>query len=589
AGTDIVTGGEGADDFVFDLATVNDGLTEDSITDFTFDVATTTITVNSAMTNLTVLDAALAGNIYFNIHSTTFPAGEVRGQLTLVADNRSPAGVGTVTFSAILNGENEVQTPPVITDANGTGTVTFTIAAEGSVTYSSTIELTDFDVARLTVGHLHQAPAGTNGPVVVDLLDDARDDGAIEGNLIEGDNFVLDAASFGVVESLRFAAVDANAMGATIPAGANVIVLLNSDNDGDPATAFNARSAATQIAGLVSEDVPGFFVYFNSGLGVNRLVFSSNLNDANAPLQIIARLTDLTGEAAIDALGEFSAGNFAFLGATITGTDGDDSLTGFGGDDTITGLAGTDTLDGEGGADRLDGGIGTDTLTGGDGADAFAFDFATVNDGLNEDSITDFSFADDRFVLDNASFGVDGPLVFAALDANTAEPNAAAGANVIVLLNGDDDGDPATAFNARSAARQIDDLVDSDGAGFFVYFNSGLGVNRLVYSPNLNDGEAPLQIVARLTDLTGQDAIDALALFGEGNFAFEGDAPAVTMLTQSDLTSLPGEVNMAPFAAEPFEGEATAGTAPDLLTDPLDEKEVAAVAQVNADALAGGL
>jgi CHRD domain. len=153
------------------------------------------------MTNLTVLDAALAGNIYFNIHSTTFPAGEVRGQLTLVADNRSPAGVGTVTFSAILNGENEVQTPPVVTDANGTGTVTFSIAADGSVTYSSTIELTDFDVARLTVGHLHQAPAGTNGPVVVDLLDDARDDGAIEGNLIEGDNFVLEAASFGVVES----------------------------------------------------------------------------------------------------------------------------------------------------------------------------------------------------------------------------------------------------------------------------------------------------------------------------------------------------------------------------------------------------
>jgi Ca2+-binding RTX toxin-like protein len=589
AGTDTVTGGDGADDFLFDLATVNDGLTEDSITDFTFDVPTTTIIVNQAATTLAVVDAALAGNIYFNIHSTAFPAGEVRGQLELVEDNRSPAGVGSVTFSAILNGENEVQTPPVVTDAQGTGTVTFTIAADGTVTYSTTIELTDFDVATLTVGHFHQAPAGQNGPVVVDLLDDARDDGLIEGNLIEGDNFVLDAAIFGVAQAVSFVSLDGNAMGASIASGANVIVLLNGDNDNNPATAFNARSAATQIAGLTDGDRPGFFVYFNSGLGVNRLVFSENLNDPNAPLQIVARHTDLMGADAIAALTEFSAGNFAFLGTTLTGTEEMDTLTGFGADDTIIGLGGNDVLDGRGGDDRIEGGAGTDILTGGDGADDLVFDLATVNDGLTEDSITDFSFAEDRFVLDGASFDVPGPLAFIALDGNTAGANAAAGSNVIVLLNSDDDANPATAFNARSAARQIDDLVDSDGPGFFVYFNSSLGVNRLVYSENLNDGEAPLQIVARLTDLTGQAAIDALAQFSEANFVFEGEAPAVTMLTQSDLTSLPGEVNMALFAAETSGDAAVAGLAPDLMTDPLDEKEVAAVAQVNADALAGGL
>ena len=46
--------------------------------------------------------------------------------------------------------------------------------------------------------------------------------------------------------------------------------------------------------------------------------------------------------------------------------------------------------------------------------------------------------------------------------------------NVIVLLNADNDGDDATPFLAGTAAAQIAGLVDTDGAGLFVYFNTNL-------------------------------------------------------------------------------------------------------------------
>lgn len=65
--------------------------------------------------------------------------------------------------------------------------------------------------------------------------------------------------------------------------------------------------------------------------------------------------------------------------ATITGTNGNNTLwgtqwadimRGLGGNDYLNGQGGNDTLDGGAGADKLDGGAGNDTLDGGDGIDA---------------------------------------------------------------------------------------------------------------------------------------------------------------------------------------------------------------------------
>ena|GEM_PF-5221224 len=345
------------------------------------------------------------------------------------------------------------------------------------------------------------------------------------------DVYQFNARDFGITGDVVFASLDANAAGATIPVGANVIVLLNSDNDNNAATAFNAGTAANQIAALVTTDGPGFFVYWNSTLGVTRLVYSTNLNDPAADLKIISRHTDLNGAAAIAALNNFIADNFRLGGETLIGTAGIDTLTGFGGPDTIRGLAGGDTIITNGGPDRV------------------AYDATSI--GSAPDALVDFSVTSDRFLLDATSFGVNGPLQFQrGLAANLVDN----GANVIVLLDSDNDANPATAFNARSAAQLIGAQINADGAGFFVYFNSALNVNRLVFSANLADGNAALTVLGAVNTVTGQAAIDQLAQYSAANFEF-GTAPTAPaagafVLTDPDvvtLTSADGLTNNAAF------------------------------------------
>lgn len=220
----------------------------------------------------------------------------------------------------------------------------------------------------------------------------------------------------------------------------------------------------------------------------------------------------------------------------LAGDAGDDTLFGGFGRDTLEGGSGADALNGGAGRDSLAGGAGADVLTGGAGADAFVFagdPFDGVatdpTDGVrqvvgNEDSITDFQQGRDRFELDAEDFAISDTLVFQSLDANADGADVDPGANVIVLRNAnngdvDGNGDPLP-FNAVQAAEQIAALTEDAGAGFFVYFNTGLGVNRLVYSTDLSDADADLKIVARLTDVEDQDAIDALAGFSADDFAF---------------------------------------------------------------------
>ncbi len=485
--------------------------------------------------------------------------------------------------------------------------------------------------------------------------------GAISDFSLAEDSFLLDAGAFHVTGDLSFV----NALSTDLPVGgANVIVLQDIDDDGVAGTVFNARSAARLIGNQVTEEGDGFFVYFNSALNLNRLVYSTDLSDGEAAFTVLAALTDVTGDDAVNALPEFTSSNFRFEniqnagddtvfvnaidGSTLTGGQGVDTLDisrilfndgervlvdldinnqgnftpgapstqdgevrvfdadntlvrtlsvtdfeniigsdadetlfgnnetnvieGNGGDDRIHSFGGVDTVDGGEGSDTLllnaaggsvtidlenqiagpntlisienaeggafddsitgDGGVnvlkgndgndtirgqgGADDLSGGDGSDVFAYDATSIGSG--PDSISDFSIAEDAFSLDAAGFHVTGDVSFVnALAADLP----AGGANVIVLQDADDDGDPNTVFNARSAARLIGEQVTHEGEGFFVYFNSALNINRLVYSTDLSDGEAAFTVLGALTDLTGQDAVDALATFTSSNFRFE--------------------------------------------------------------------
>jgi PEP-CTERM motif len=152
-----------------------------------------------------------------------------------------------------------------------------------------------------------------------------------------------------------------------------------------------------------------------------------------------------------------------------------------------------------------------------------------------ERTLPSFAFGADAFAFNSGVFGLGSTLTFANGYANALP---AAGANVIVLRDTDNDNDAATPFNAGSAASLIAGQVTADGAGFFVYHNSALNVNRLVYSANLNDATADLSVLARIASPTGVDAINALPQFGANNFAVAVPEPSTYALFGIGLAGL---------------------------------------------------
>ena len=151
--------------------------------------------------------------------------------------------------------------------------------------------------------------------------------------------------------------------------------------------------------------------------------------------------------------------------------------------------------------------------------------------------ISDFDVDADRYRLFRDTFGITDDLKFQNLFAGGG--NIADDANVIVLQNADDDNDPSTVFNAGSALRLIEANTDQDRAGFFVYFNSALDINRLVFANNLSDATAGLVILAANNAPTGVAAIAQLPTFTSANFEFsEVPLPAAAPLMAVALAGL---------------------------------------------------
>jgi hypothetical protein len=166
---------------------------------------------------------------------------------------------------------------------------------------------------------------------------------------------------------------------------------------------------------------------------------------------------------------------------------------------------------------------------------------ANPNDGVRtvfaglQRSLPSFDVASDHFVLDLSKFNAGNTLSFAS--ASLATPPLP-GNNVIVLRETDNDANPATAFGAGNAANLIADMVTTDGAGFFIYSNSVLKVNRLVYSSNLNLATADLSILARIESPNGAAAQAALATFGAANFTAAVPEPSSYALMLAGLAAL---------------------------------------------------
>lgn len=121
------------------------------------------------------------------------------------------------------------------------------------------------------------------------------------------DVFSLESSVFGMGTSPMFF----NGLAGAIPnSGANTVVLQSFDNDSNSATPFAAGNAADLIAAQVTTPGPGFFVYFNQGLDLPRLVFSRDLSDNTADLKVLFRMTNLAGQPGRDAMPTFTVANF---------------------------------------------------------------------------------------------------------------------------------------------------------------------------------------------------------------------------------------------------------------------------------------
>ena len=123
-----------------------------------------------------------------------------------------------------------------------------------------------------------------------------------------------------------------------------------------------------------------------NGTGTQEVTLGVNANAAFATGIWVTTDADATSL-------DFDASDAAWTrNATVTGTDGGDTIVSGSGDDSLTGGAGNDTISGGTGNDTIDGGAGQDRLTGDGGRDTFVWDDLTYSTSAAPDTITDFVF-----------------------------------------------------------------------------------------------------------------------------------------------------------------------------------------------------
>ena len=154
----------------------------------------------------------------------------------------------------------------------------------------------------------------------------------------------------------------------------------------------------------------------NGDAGADRLYGSAGNdfmrgNDGNDLLYGGDDVDRMFGDAGDDTL-RGQDGNDRLYGAIgedrLFGEAGDDTLRGQTADYDLYGGTGDDTLQGDAGADFLRGDEGSDTLTGGNGADDFVWWANTLDIGVSDDTVTDFSTAEgDQIKLLNVLSGFD--------------------------------------------------------------------------------------------------------------------------------------------------------------------------------------
>jgi hypothetical protein len=129
-----------------------------------------------AAVSTTAADSIIAGGSYVNIHTSTYPAGEIRGQLL--------NNTGVRYLAGNLSGKNS--TPPNASAARGTVIATYNTQTKIIQLAGDYQHLTD----SVTVAHIHHGAPGVAGPIIIDLTTTGDSTGAITGSAQFPDSLV---------------------------------------------------------------------------------------------------------------------------------------------------------------------------------------------------------------------------------------------------------------------------------------------------------------------------------------------------------------------------------------------------------------
>ena len=526
-GNDTLIGGEGTDTADFSDIDVPVTITVDAdgngtaVRDTGFSVVVEDAVVDGSafgagLTPETFVSEAVAGNIYFNIHTSEFNGGEIRGQLDTIVSDETVNGVRTIVITGDLDASQEPG-PTSDSEATGTSTTTIVVAADGSVTYSTELDVTGLAPSELiSLGavsaiHLHNAPAGENGPVVQDVIVDAGNPSG---------------------PALPFSVVDAVTETDTLESIEEFI--LSDDND-----VLVATGAASQtIDGGEGDDIiagGGGTDFLDGGAG----------NDTNSFAGIGFGVTatinaDGTGTADYGPVSETFV-NFE----NLTGSDNDDVLIATGAAANILiGGAGDDILAGGGGTDVLDGGEGNDTNSFegiGFGVTASLAD-GTASYGPVNETFVNFenligSSNDDNLTGDAGDNVLTGGVGSDVLDGGTGTDTADFSdldVPVIVTLDADGNGTAVreTGFSVEVVDAEVDEeavFLEAADAGN-LYFN--------IHTQEFGGGEIRGQLDTVVSDVTDADGVRTLVLSAELDGAQEPDGASDSEATGEAVVTI---------------------------------------------------
>jgi Ca2+-binding RTX toxin-like protein len=231
---------------------------------------------------------------------------------------------------------------------------------------------------------------------------------------------------------------------------------------------------------------------------------------------------EVSGEGGDDI---FKVSDLTGTGVTLVTFDGGEGNDSFDGSATstpleINGGAGVDTLVGGSGTDILVGGKPgddeVDVLTGNGGADRFLFTGTpftgtpvTAANGIQvfgkADSIVDYQIGVDQFALDSSDLGIN------SIQFQKGDAKQIGNGNVIVLTT------PFAAAAGAAKAIADNNSVTAD-KGVFIYFNTTLQKERIVYSENLGAG-GRISVLGNLDNQLGQTGINNLNSFTANDFS----------------------------------------------------------------------